>query len=72
MPVSPIAAKRSESKSLTEILTSLSPAETVKVDVERLAAEPSISPRITVSGYAYDVATGLLATVVPPRPRVAA
>ncbi len=41
------------------------PAETVRIDVERLAREPSISPRVKVSGYSYDIETGLLSTVVP-------
>jgi carbonic anhydrase len=38
----------------------LHPAETVRIDVERLAREPSISPRIKISGYSYDIRTGLL------------
>jgi carbonic anhydrase len=38
----------------------LHPAETARIDVERLAREPSISPRIKISGYSYDVRTGLL------------
>jgi carbonic anhydrase len=41
----------------------LHPAETVRIDVERLAREPSISPRIKISGYSYDVGTGLLTGV---------
>ena len=41
-------------------LAVLHPAETVRVDVERLAREPSISPRIKISGYSYDIRTGLL------------
>jgi len=28
-----------------------------------------VSPRIKVSGYSYDVKTGLVTTVVPPRSR---
>ena len=43
----------------------LHPAETVRIDVERLAREPSISPRIKISGYSYDVKTGLLTAVIP-------
>jgi carbonic anhydrase len=49
----------------------LHPAETVKVDVERLSAEAAISPQVKISGYAYDVATGVVSTVVPARVRVA-
>ena len=45
------------------------PAETVRIDVGRLSREPSISPRIKISGYSYDVKTGLLTAVVPARSR---
>jgi len=41
------------------------PAETVRIDVGRLSREPSISPRVKISGYSYDVKTGLLTTVIP-------
>jgi len=47
----------------------LHPAETVRIDVGRLGREPSISPRVKISGYSYDVKTGLLTEVVPARPR---
>lgn len=43
----------------------IDPAETVRIDVGRLSREPSISPRIKISGYSYDVKTGLLTTVIP-------
>jgi carbonic anhydrase len=42
----------------------LDPAATVSRDVERLRSAPAISPRVTVSGHVYDVATGLVATVI--------
>jgi carbonic anhydrase len=42
----------------------LEPAQTVREDVQRLIAAPQISPCITVSGHVYDVATGLLETIV--------
>jgi carbonic anhydrase len=42
----------------------LDPEATVRADVERVLAEPSVSARITVSGHVYDVDTGLLRTVV--------
>jgi carbonic anhydrase len=45
------------------------PTQTVPVDVEKLINTPQLSPKIKVSGYAYDVQTGNLATVVPPRTR---
>jgi carbonic anhydrase len=41
------------------------PAATVAADVERLRSAPAISPRISISGHVYDVATGLVETVVP-------
>jgi carbonic anhydrase len=43
----------------------IDPAVTVTRDVERLRSTPAISPRVTVSGHVYDVATGLVQTVVP-------
>jgi carbonic anhydrase len=43
----------------------LDPAATVARDVERLRSAPAISPRVTVSGHAYDVVTGLVETVIP-------
>ncbi|HEY2652549.1 MAG TPA: hypothetical protein VGI50_11535 [Solirubrobacteraceae bacterium] len=44
----------------------LDPPETVRTDVERVLADPRISPRITVSGHVYDVHTGLVTTIVEP------
>jgi carbonic anhydrase len=41
------------------------PAGTVASDIDRLHAAPAISPRIIVSGHVYDVATGVVDTVVP-------
>jgi carbonic anhydrase len=43
----------------------LEPAATVKSDVERLRSASAVSARVTVSGHVYDVATGLVETVVP-------
>ena len=43
----------------------LDPAATVTGDVERLRSAPAISPRVSVSGYVYDVVTGLVQTIVP-------
>jgi carbonic anhydrase len=43
----------------------LDPAATVAADVERLRSASAISSRMTVSGHVYDVATGLIETVVP-------
>jgi carbonic anhydrase len=43
----------------------LDPAATVAHDVARLRTAPAISPRVSASGYVYDVATGLVQTVIP-------
>ena len=40
------------------------PHATVKVDVERLLTAPNLSPKVSVSGHVYDVATGLVTTVL--------
>jgi carbonic anhydrase len=45
----------------------LDPAATVVRDVERLRSSPAISPRVTVSGYVYDVTTGLVEPVISNR-----
>jgi carbonic anhydrase len=42
----------------------LDPAATVTSDVERIRSAPAISPRVSVSGHVYDVATGLVQTVI--------
>ena len=43
----------------------IDPAATVTHDVEHLRAAPAISSRIAVSGHVYDVATGLIQTILP-------
>jgi carbonic anhydrase len=50
-------------------LAVLDPAATVPLDVEKVLAAPQVSPEIKVSGYSYDVKTGLVTTVVPPGSR---
>jgi carbonic anhydrase len=40
------------------------PYVTVKADVERLLTSPQLSPKVSVSGHVYDIATGRLATTV--------
>ena len=42
----------------------LDPVATVARDVERVRSAPAIPPRVTVSGYVYDVVTGLVETVL--------
>src|SRR5206468_10940044 len=39
------------------------PHTTVRADVGRLLAAPSLSPKVSVSGHVYDIATGRLTTV---------
>ena len=41
------------------------PAASVANDVDRLRSAEAISPRVSVSGHVYDVATGLLETLIP-------
>ena len=48
-------------------LAVLDPSRTVPVDVEKILDTPQVSPRIKVSGFSYDVKTGLVTTIVPPR-----
>ena len=43
------------------------PYTTVKADVERLLAAPSLSPKVSVSGHVYDIATGRVTTVLDAR-----
>jgi carbonic anhydrase len=43
----------------------IDPAATVAADVDLLRSAAAISPRISVSGCVYDVASGLVETVVP-------
>jgi carbonic anhydrase len=49
------------------------PYTTVRADVGRLLASPLLSPKVSVSGHVYDIATGRLTTVLDaqyPRPAV--
>src|SRR5215472_8669343 len=43
------------------------PHTTVKADVERLLTSPSLSPKVSVSGHVYDIATGRLTAVLDAR-----
>jgi carbonic anhydrase len=43
------------------------PYTTVRADVEHLLAAPSLSPKVSVSGHVYDVATGRVTTVLDAR-----
>lgn len=53
-------------------LAVLDPAQTVRADVGALLAYPNLPPRVHVSGYSYDVRTGLLTEVVGARSRAGA
>jgi carbonic anhydrase len=43
------------------------PHTTVKADVERLLTSPVLSPKVSVSGHVYDIATGRVTTTVDAR-----
>jgi carbonic anhydrase len=43
------------------------PHLTVKADVERLLTSPLLSPKVSVSGHVYDIATGRVSTVLDAR-----
>ena len=43
------------------------PHTTVRADVEHLLAAPSLSPKVSVSGHVYDIATGRVTTAVDAR-----
>ena len=43
------------------------PHTTVRADVGRLLTAPSLSPKVSVSGHVYDIATGRLTTVLDAR-----
>jgi len=43
------------------------PHTTARADVERLLAAPSLSPKVSVSGHVYDIATGRVTTAVDAR-----
>jgi carbonic anhydrase len=43
------------------------PRVTVSADVERLLTSPLLSPKVSVSGHVYDIATGRLTTTIAAR-----
>ena len=43
------------------------PHTTVIADVERLLTSPSLSPKVSVSGHVYDIATGRVTTTLDAR-----
>jgi carbonic anhydrase len=60
--------RAAEATSLSEAVLEASavadPHATVKADVERLLASPSLSPKVSVSGHVYDLATGRVTTTI--------
>ena len=55
------------SEAVLETSAVADPEVTVKADVEHLLAAPLLSPKVSVSGHVYDIATGRVATIVPAR-----
>lgn len=47
------------------------PAQTVPGDVQRILTDPNLSEQIVVSGWAYDLGTGIATCVVAPTSRAA-
>ena len=43
------------------------PHATVQADVERLLTSPLLTPKVSVSGHVYAIATGRLTTAVDAR-----
>ena len=55
------------SEAALEASAVVDPYATVKTDVERLLTSPSLSPKVSVSGHVYDIATGLITLAVDAR-----
>jgi carbonic anhydrase len=55
------------SEAVLEASAVADPNATVKADVERLLTSPLLSPKVTVSGHVYDIATGRVTTTVDAR-----
>jgi carbonic anhydrase len=51
-------------------LAVVDPAQTVQIDVDKLLTAPHRDPHVAVSGYAYDLETGLITQVTAPRSQV--
>jgi carbonic anhydrase len=61
------AAATGVSEAALEAAAVADPHATVKADVERLLASPLLSPKVSVSGHVYDIATGRVTTAVDAR-----
>jgi len=55
------------SEAALEASAVIDPHVTVKADVERLLTSPLLSPKVSVSGHVYDIATGRVTTTVDAR-----
>ena len=55
------------SEAVLEASAVADPHVTVKTDIERLLSSPLLSPKVSVSGHVYDLATGRVTTIVPAR-----
>ena len=55
------------SEAALEASAVIDPHVTVKADVERLLTSPLLSPKVSVSGHVYDIATGSVTTAVDAR-----
>jgi carbonic anhydrase len=61
------AAATGISEAALEASAVTDPPTTVKADVERLLTSPRLSPKVSVSGHVYDIATGRVTTTVDAR-----
>jgi carbonic anhydrase len=55
------------SEAALEASAVVDPHISVRADVERLLASPLLSPKVSVSGHVYDIATGRVTTVLDAR-----
>lgn len=55
------------SEATLDASTVAEPHVTVRADVERLLASPLLSPKVSVSGHVYDIATGRIALTIDAR-----
>ena len=61
------AAATGVSEAALEAIAVTDPNITVKADVERLLTSPLLSPKVSVSGHVYDIATGRVTTTLDAR-----
>jgi carbonic anhydrase len=61
------AAATGLSEAALEAGAVVDPHTTVKADVERLLGSPKLSPKVSVSGHVYDIATGHVTTTMDAR-----